>query len=280
MRISIVATIIAALSLITAAQPALAAVPVNGLPSCLYVPGEPPIAGKPPIYISVDAQGQFYSYTGSIITLGSGGAYAYSTTLALQSLCEDGFKVALWGADGFPARPAPYFVVNEFVNRLAQQTSNFVLTAKEAETSFIQRGGAGTGWSLTPYQLRIPRVSDELVPVHRFLGTDDPDASTITHFFTADEAEYASWQSKVTPAGVSSGWKYEGVAFWAPKARSTAIGATCAASDQIPVYRLAMRPANKRQSKYRFVANSSVIVSMSASGATVESASFCALSDK
>ena len=278
MRISFSATI-AALSLIAATQPTLAALPVNGLPSCLYVPGEPPVAGKPPIYISVDAQGQFYSYTGSIITLGGGSSYSYSITPELQMICDDGFKIALFGADGFPARPAPYVVINEFVNRLAKLTPNYVLTAKEAETSFIQRGGAGTGWSLTPYQLRIPRVADELVPVHRFLGTDDPDADTITHFFTADEAEYAIWQSKVTPVGISSGWKYEGIAFWAPKARSTANGATCGASGQAPVYRVAVRPANKRQSKYRFVANTSVIVSMTAFGATVESASFCALSD-
>lgn len=247
--------------------------PASGLPTCTVLPAQAP--GVAPVYIQVDAQGNFYSTQFSTAAANTN-SRVYSSSNDLQAaLCDRGAKIAFWGADGVATLPGSNIEVFEYVLRGSASGSNYFISSKEEDFVFIQRGGAGDGWQVTPLRLRLPRVGD-LVPVHRFLGADE--AGTVTHFFTADASEFATWMGKVnTPPTSARWWTYEGVAFSAPPVTTSNGVATCANSTLTPVFRIRGIAQSASQPKYRYVANSATLASLQAMGYRVDGAAFCAI---
>lgn len=249
--------------------------PFVGLPSCTVVPSQTPNAA--PVYIEVDAHGRFYAT--QFVTNPSGGytsSRAYISTDDLESLCAQGAKVAFWGADRFVTLPSPTIFVQEYQN--ADALPNYVLAAREEDALFIFSGNAGPNWRPTMLRLRLPRVAADLVPVHIFFGSDQP--GVVTHFYTADQAEYDAFIRKVTnPANANVKWVYERVAFYAPRVSVVNGVASCASPDASPVFRLAGKSASNIQPKYRYVANRETIASMQRAGYELQAAAFCALVD-
>ena len=252
-----------------------ATAPFVGLPSCTVVPLQTPNAV--PVYIEVDGHGRFYST--QFTTVGNAdltSTRAYLTNGYLEALCATGVTVAFWGSDRFPTLPSPHSFVQEFQN--ADARPNYVLSAREEDTLFIFSGKAGPDWRPTSLRLRLPRVGADLVPVHVFFGSDQP--GVVTHFYTANEAEYDTFMRKVThPANADVKWVYERVAFYAPRVSVVNGAASCASADTVPVFRLAGYSSTHTQAKYRYVANRTTIASMQRVGYEVEAAAFCALVD-
>jgi hypothetical protein len=259
----------------TQAATAAVAAPLAGLPSCTVVPSQTPNAA--PVYIEVDAHGRFYAT--QVVTTPGGGltsSQMYLTTDELEVLCGRGIKVAFWGADRFATLPSPYLFVQEYKN--ADTLPNYVLSAREEDRLFIFSGNAGPNWRPTLLRLRLPRVATDLVPVHVFFGSDQP--GVVTHFYTADPAEYDAMMRKVTaPANANIKWAYERVAFYAPRVSVLNGAASCASADMAPVFRLAGTSNSNSQPKYRYVANRETIASMQRAGYQVQAAAFCALVD-
>lgn len=257
---------------------AAATAPFPGLPSCTVAPSQTPNAA--PVYIEVDAHGQFYA---TQFATNPGGGYtssrSYVTTDNLEALCAQGAKVAFWGSDRFVTLPSPTLFVQEYQN--ADALPNYVLSAREEDTLFIFSGKAGANWRPTSLRLRLPRVAPDLVPVHVFFGSDQP--GVVSHFYTADQAEYDTMMRKVnTPANANVKWVYERVAFYAPRVSvsSAAVGAaSCSAAELTAVFRLAGTSNSNIQPKYRYVANRETIASMQRAGYEVQAAAFCALVD-
>ena len=247
--------------------------PATGLPTCTVLPAQAP--GVAPVYIQVDAQGNFYS-TQFTTTGANLSSRVYSSSNDLQTaLCDRGAKIAFWGADAVATLPGSTIEVFEYVLRGSATGSNYFISSKDEDFVFIQRGGAGDGWQLTPLRLRLPRVGD-LVPVHRFLGADE--AGTVTHFFTADAGEFATWMGKVNTAPTSARWwTYEGIAFSAPAVTTSNGVATCANSTLTPVFRVSGIAQGASQPKYRYVANAATLTSLQAMGYRLDGTAFCAI---
>ena len=245
--------------------------PFVGLPSCTVVPAQAPSSA--PVYIEVDAHGRFYaSQFGSILIP----SRSYVTTEMLEFLCRQGAKIAFWGSDRFPTLPSPYILVQEFQN--GDVLPNFVLSAREEDTLFIFSGKAGPNWRPTTMRLRLPRIASDMVPVHVFFGSDQP--GVVTHFYTADQAEYdAMMRKENTPANANVKWVYERVAFYAQRVSVSNGVASCASADTEPVFRISGSSSTNSQPKYRYVANRTTITSMQRTGYEVEAAAFCALVD-
>lgn len=273
-------TTVATLALVAAVWSSTASAsvpdPNTGLPSCTVLPAESPNVA--PVYIEVDGQGRTYSTQFGDNPLAPLASWrAYPPSEAYESLCASGLSIAFWGADGFPTRPGRYIDIVEFVNA-SSTPRNYFLSAKEEESSFIRAGKAGKGWQVTPLRMRVPRSGPDLVPVHRFLGADEP--GTITHFFTADPIEIAAWQAKAqAPATATRWWTYEGIAFYAPKVSELNGVATCSNATDRPVFRVSGVGQGKTQPKFRYVGNVSTIASMKKVGYVVDVAAFCALID-
>ena len=250
--------------------------PNAGLPSCTVLPAESPNVS--PVYIEVDGQGRTYSTQFTDDPLAPRASWrAYPPSELYELICASGVSIAFWGADGFPTRPGRYIDIVEFVNATSTP-GNYFLSAKEEESSFIRAGKAGSGWQVTPLKMRVPRAAPDLVPVHRFLGADEP--GTITHFLTADPTEFAVWQAKTqAPATATRWWTYEGVAFYAPKVSNLNGAAACSDATFAPVFRVSGVAIGKTQPKFRYVGNTSTISSMKKVGYVVDVAAFCALID-
>lgn len=246
-----------------------------GMPSCTVLPSQTPNAA--PVYLEVDAHGRFYA-TQFFINPAGGftGSREYLTNEQLEAICSTGTKVAFWGSDRFPTLPSPTIFVQEYRN--ADSLPNYVLSAREEDTLFIFSGKAGPNWRPTSMRFRLSRVAADLVPVHVFFGSDQP--GVVTHFYTADQAEFDSMMSKVNaPANANIKWVYERIAFYAPRVNVTNGTASCSSPDTAPVYRLAGTSNNNTQPKYRYVANSETIASMRRTGYEVQAAAFCAIVD-
>ena len=167
-----------------------------GLPSCTVLPSQTPNAA--PAYIEMDAHGRFYAT--QFVNNPNGGFTSfrvYVNNEQLEGLCSGGVKVAFWGTDRFPTLPSPTIFVQEYQN--ADALPNYVLSAREVDTLFIFSGNAGPNWRPTSTRFRLSRDATDLVPVHVFFGSDQP--GVVTHFYTADQAEYDAMMRKVnTPA--------------------------------------------------------------------------------
>ena len=246
-----------------------------GLPSCTVAPSQTPDAA--PIYIETDAHGRFYSTQFTLNPAGGfSGSRTYLTTDLLEFLCSTGAKIAFWGADRFVTLPSPTLFVQEYKN--ADTLPNYVLSAREEDTLFIFSGKAGPNWRPTSMRFRLPRVGADLVPVHVFFGSDNP--GVVTHFYTADQAEYDAMMSKVnSPASANVKWVYERVAFYAPRVSGLNGVTSCSSPDLAVVFRLAGNSQSNAQPKYRYVANRETIASMQRVGYELQSAAFCALVD-
>ena len=249
--------------------------PFVGLPSCTVAPSQTPDAA--PVYIETDAHGRFYS---TQFMTNSAGGYAglriYITNDYLEALCATGAKIAFWGSDRVVTLPSPTLFVQEYQN--ADALPNYVLSAREEDTLFIFSGQAGPNWRPTSLRFRLPRVGADLVPVHVFFGSDNP--GVVTHFYTADQAEYDAMMRKVnSPASANVKWVYERVAFYAPRVSGLNGVTSCSSPDLAVVFRLAGNSQSNAQPKYRYVANRETIASMQRVGYELQSAAFCALVD-
>lgn len=246
-----------------------------GLPSCTVAPSQTPNAA--PVYIEVDAHGRFYSTQFATNPAGGyTGSRTYVTTENLEALCAQGAKVAFLDADRFATVPSPTLFVQEWQN--ADVLPNYLLLAREEDTFFILSGKAGLNWRPTSLRFRLPRVAADLVPVHLFFGSDQP--GVVTHFYTADTAEYETMMRKVNaPASANVKWVYERVAFYAPRVSASGNAAFCTSAELTPVFRFAGNMGANTQPKYRHVANRETIASMQRAGYAVQAAGFCALVD-
>ena len=251
-----------------------ATVPFAGLPSCTVAPSQNRNAA--PVYIGVDANGRFYSDQFFSTPSGYRSSRSYVTTDNLEALCAQGAKIAFLNFDKFSTVPSPTLFVQEYRNN--DVLPNYLLVDREEDAFFILSGKAGPGWLPTSLRFRLPRVAADLVPVHLFFGSDHP--GVVTHFYTANAAEYEIMMRKVnSPASANVKWVYERVAFYAPRASVSGDTVYCSSGELTPIFRFVGIIGPNTQPKYRHVANRETIASIQFSGYAVQATGFCALVD-
>jgi alpha-tubulin suppressor-like RCC1 family protein len=94
---------------------------------------------------------------------------------------------------------------------------HYFLTAEQDEAASIDAGGSGPGWQRTGRVFRAWKVDNAqnapgaAVPVCRFYARQPN-----SHFFTADAGECQSLKNLNPTNDASLGWRFEGIAFYAP----------------------------------------------------------------
>ena len=116
---------------------------------------------------------------------------AYTSKRGGMGRCaRRGLSIAFWGADGFPTRPGRYRYCQ--IRQCIIDAQKFIsLSAKEERVGFIRAAKAGE--RMANHAIAdadtAPRGPD-LVPVHRFLGADEP--GTIQRHFYSRPIEIAA----------------------------------------------------------------------------------------
>ena len=203
----------------------------------------------------------------------------YTTTALEQKVCGVGRQIQFRDRSGLKGiQPRPYVVVKELrVSSPDPALQLFFLSSLGAEFDAILNGAIGGVWASSSNEFRLPRVADQIVPVHRFFGVLETGAAP-SHFYTADEAEINALDRRIAAGARIFN---EGAVFNAPRSSVQPDGtALCPSPDLVPVRRLYSSPKSLgAPAKYRYVTDASMALRLRASGWVDQGATFCALRD-